>query len=160
MCVCACIIVCLQWMLNSIHSLREGASTLKTLRLLFFSPSIFYIPFWLKASFCKHSQLNPPAVPWGLYLIDEALCGILRRAESITLGVRRLGAGIFSLFLLLLITQHPSSFNVLSQKANLGWIPYVLVDVWIQMIIFIVIIFSFLKNQGLMGSIFRFPKFW
>lgn len=64
----------------------------------------------------------------------------------------------FSLFLLLLITQGPSSFKFLSQKVNLCWALYVLVDVQIQMIIFIVIIFSFF-NQGFMCPIFRFPKF-
>lgn len=52
-----------------------------------------------------------------------------------------LGTSIFSLVLLLL-TQCPSSFNILSQMATLSWTLYVLIDRWIQMIF---IIFLFIK---------------
>lgn len=79
--------------LNSIHFFfcKHLKETLRFCSLsLSFSFCVLHSSL-TKGSFCRHSQLNLPAVAWGLYLRGDDPYGILRRAKSIRQEVRRPG---------------------------------------------------------------------
>lgn len=91
----------------------------KFLRLLFFFSFCILCSLLTKASFCKRPQLNPLAVAWRVFISEVVLLTAYcteQRASGWESGGP--GASIFSLVLLL--TQYPSGFNILSQVANLG----------------------------------------
>lgn len=139
---------------SAIHCLHKWWFHLFCLPAPFESPETSVPPthilcsFLANASFCKHSQLTPLAVPWVCMLgMMTHMAGVLGRAKDAGLEVRRPGNQLSEG---LLLSQCPSSVSALRPMTKLGWILEALVPVWFQIIIFLLFFY-----QGPVYCIFR-----